>query len=94
CYGGSSRLYAPPGDCGESPLTFPPISNVKRVMLRRQQPPVRPAGGVLLVRIYCDSFLWNLRVILCRIVQVKREFFSFFASFFLFSKEKKKRNSL
>ena len=56
-------------------------------MLRRQQPPVRPAGGVLLVRIYCDSFLWNLRVILCRIVQVKRELFSFFASFFLFSKE-------
>jgi len=26
--------------------------------------------------------------------QVKRELFSFFASFFLFSKEKKKRNSL
>ncbi len=39
------------------------------------------------MRIYCDSFLWNLRVILCRIVQVKRELFSFFASFFLFSKE-------
>ena len=73
---------------------YAPISTVKRVMLRRQQPPVRPAGGGLLVRIYCDSFLWNLRVILCRIVQVKRELFSFFASFFLFSKEKKKRNSL
>ena len=35
-----------------------------------------------------------LRVVHCRVVQVKRELFSFFASFFLFSKEKKKRNSL
>ena len=41
-----------------------------------------------------ESFLCNLRVMHCRIVQVKRGFFSFFASFFLFSKEKKKRNSL
>ncbi|MFR4838096.1 hypothetical protein, partial [Ruminococcus callidus] len=35
-----------------------------------------------------------LRVMHCRTVQVKCELFSFFASFFLFSKEKKKRNSL
>ena len=73
---------------------YAPISTVKRVVLRRQQPPVRPAGGVLSMRIYCDSFLRNLRVMRCRIVQVECELFSFFASFFLFSKEKKKRNSL
>ena len=48
-------------------------------MLRRQQPPVRPAGGFLLA---C-----NLRVILDLVVQVQCELFSFFASFFLFSKE-------
>ena len=29
----------------------PPISTVKRVMLRRQQPPVRPSGGFLLMKI-------------------------------------------
>ena len=56
-------------------------------MLRRQQPPVRPAGEFLLMRICSDSFLCNLRVILDLVVQVKRELFSFFASFFLFSKE-------
>ena len=28
------------------------------------------------MRIYCDSFLCNLRVMRCRIVQVKRELFS------------------
>jgi len=55
-------------------------------VLRRRQPPVRPAGGVLL--------MCNLRVVRCHVVQVQRELFSFFASFFLFSKEKKKRNSL
>ena len=48
-------------------------------MLRRQQPPVCPAGGVLL--------MCNLRVVRCHVVQVQRELFSFFASFFLFSKE-------
>ncbi|WP_370745199.1 hypothetical protein [Ruminococcus callidus] len=36
----------------------------------------------------------NLRVIFDLVAQVKCELFSFFASFFLFSKEKKKRNSL
>nr|DAR24604.1 MAG TPA: hypothetical protein [Caudoviricetes sp.] len=41
-----------------------------------------------------NSFLCNFRVKLDLVVQVQREFFSFFASFFLFSKEKKKRNSL
>ena len=29
----------------------------------------------------------NLRVVRCHVVQVQRELFSFFASFFLFSKE-------
>ena len=56
-------------------------------MLRRQQPPVCPSGESLLMRICSDSFLCNLRVILDLVVQVKRELFSFFASFFLFSKE-------
>ena len=41
-----------------------------------------------------ENSLYNLRVIFDLVVQVEREFFSFFASFFLFSKEKKKRNSL
>ena len=56
-------------------------------MLRRQQPPVCPSGESLLMRICSDSFLCNLRVILDLVVHVKRELFSFFASFFLFSKE-------
>ncbi|WP_302513137.1 hypothetical protein, partial [uncultured Ruminococcus sp.] len=60
-----------------------------RVVLRRQQPPVRPAGGVLSMRIYCDSFLRNLRVMRCRIVQVECELFSFFASFFFSVKKKR-----
>ena len=34
-----------------------------------------------------EDSLCNLRVMRCRIVQVERELFSFFASFFLFSKE-------
>ena len=68
---------------------YAPISSVKRVVLRRQQPPVRPAGGFLLVRIYGDSFLYNLRVILesYSTDETRTLFFSFFASFFLFSKE-------
>ncbi|ERJ94900.1 hypothetical protein RUMCAL_01827, partial [Ruminococcus callidus ATCC 27760] len=41
-----------------------------------------------------EDSLCNLRVIFDLVVQVERELFSFFASFFLFSKEKKKRNSL
>ena len=41
-----------------------------------------------------ENLLYNLRVMHCRTVQVECELFSFFASFFLFSKEKKKRNSL
>ena len=36
---------------------------------------------------YSHSFLCNFRVMLDLVVQVKRELFSFFASFFLFSKE-------
>ena len=68
---------------------YAPIFSVKRVVLRRRQPPVCPAGGVLLIE-KCYIFGWCI----CRTVQEKRELFSFFASFFLFSKEKKKRNSL
>ena len=34
-----------------------------------------------------ESFLYNLRVVRCRVAQVECELFSFFASFFLFSKE-------
>ncbi|MFR8363995.1 MAG: hypothetical protein ACLVBQ_03680, partial [Ruminococcus callidus] len=44
--------------------------------------------------IFVGRKMLYLRVMHCRTVQVKCELFSFFASFFLFSKEKKKRNSL
>ena len=55
--------------CGESPLTFRPNFNCKKGNVTADKPPVRPAGGFLLVRIYGDSFLCNLRVIHYRIMQ-------------------------
>ncbi len=62
--------------CGESPLTLRPDFKSKKGNVTADKPPVCPAGGVLSMRIYCDSFLCNLRMMRCRIVQVKRELFS------------------
>ena len=76
-------------ESGGSPLTLRPNFKSKKGSVTADKPPVRPAGEFLLV----EKLLY-LRVMHCRTVQVKRELFSFFASFFLFSKEKKKRNSL
>ena len=73
-------------ESGKLPLTLRPNFKCKKGSVTADKPPVCPAGGFLL--------MCNLRVILDLVVQVKRELFSFFASFFLFSKEKKKRNSL
>ena len=55
--------------CGESPLTLRPDFKSKKGNVTADKPPVRPAGGFLLVRIYGDSFLCNLRVIHYRIMQ-------------------------
>ena len=58
----------------------------EKIFVRRVSPRI---ASRLLFLLMC-----NLRVMRCRVIQGKRELFSFFASFFLFSKEKKKRNSL
>ena len=55
--------------CGESPLTLRPDFKSKKGNVTADKPPVRPSGGFLLVRIYGDSFLCNLRVIHYRIMQ-------------------------
>ena len=73
-------------ESGKLPLTLRPNFKCKKGNVTADKPPVCPAGGFLL--------MCNLRVVHCRVVQVQCELFSFFASFFLFSKEKKKRNSL
>ena len=72
--------------CGESPLTLRPNFKCKKGNVTAAAAACSPRRGIFAA---C-----NLRVILDLVVQVKRELFSFFASFFLFSKEKKKRNSL
>ncbi|WP_303058690.1 hypothetical protein, partial [uncultured Ruminococcus sp.] len=53
------------------------------------KPPVCPAGGFLLVRIYGDSFLYNLRVILesCSTGGTRTLFF--FCFFFSFQQREK-----
>jgi len=58
----------------------------EKIFVRRVSPRI---ASRLLFLLMC-----NLWVVHCRVVQVQCELFSFFASFFLFSKEKKKRNSL
>ena len=68
------------------PLTLRPNFNCKKGSVTAAAAACSPRRGIFAA---CD-----LRVILDLVVQVKRELFSFFASFFLFSKEKKKRNSL
>ena len=56
-------------ESGGSPQTLRPNFNCKKGNVTADKPPVRPAGGFLLVRIYGDSFLCNLRVIHYRIMQ-------------------------
>ena len=48
----ASRLYAPPGDCGGSPLTLRPNFNCKKSSVTAGKPPVCPAGGFLLTKIH------------------------------------------
>ena len=73
-------------ESGESPLTLRPNFKCKKGSVTAAAAACLPRRGIFAT---C-----NLRVIFDLVVQVEREFFSFFASFFLFSKEKKKRNSL
>ena len=85
---------------GGSPLTLRPNFNCEKGNVTAAAAACMPRRGI-----FVDENLWeyiahvlnlscNLRVIFDLVVQGKRELFSFFASFFLFSKEKKKRNSL
>ena len=68
------------------PLTLRPNFNCEKGNVTAAAAACLPRRGIFAT---C-----NLRVIFDLVAQVKRELFSFFASFFLFSKEKKKRNSL
>ena len=73
-------------ESGVSPLTLRPNFNCKKGNVTAAAAACMPLRGIFAT---C-----NLRVIFDLVAQGKRELFSFFASFFLFSKEKKKRNSL
>jgi hypothetical protein len=75
---------------GESPLTLRPNFNCEKGSVTAAAAACSPRRGIFVG----ENLLYNLRVMHCRTVQVECELFSFFASFFLFSKEKKKRNSL
>ena len=72
---------------GGSPLTLRPNFKSEKGSVTADKPPVCPAGGVLLMRIYCDSFLCNLRVILESYSTSGMRTLFFFCFFFLFSKE-------
>jgi len=74
---------------GESPLTSRPNFKCEKGSVTADKPPVRPAGGFLLARIYGDSFLYNLRVILesCSTGGMRTLFF--FCFFFSFQQRKK-----
>ena len=76
--------------CGESPLTLRPNFKCEKGSVTAAAAACSPRRGIFVG----ENLLYNLRVMRCHVVQGKRELFSFFASFFLFSKEKKKRNSL
>ena len=73
-------------ESGESPPTLRPNFNCEKGSVTAAAAACLPRRGIFA--------MCNLRAILDLVVQVERELFSFFASFFLFSKEKKKRNSL
>ncbi|WP_455254195.1 hypothetical protein [Ruminococcus sp.] len=77
-------------ESGGSPLTLRPNFNCEKSSVTAAAAACSPRRGSFVG----ENLLCNLRVMHCRTVQGKRELFSFFASFFLFSKEKKKRNSL
>ncbi|WP_455522330.1 hypothetical protein [Ruminococcus sp.] len=77
-------------ESGESPLTLRPNFKSKKGSVTAAAAACMPRRGIFVG----ENLLYNLRVILDLVVQVECELFSFFASFFLFSKEKKKRNSL
>ena len=77
-------------ESGGSPLTLRPNFNCEMGSVTAAAAACMPRRGSFVG----GNLLCNPRVIFDLVVQVKREFFSFFASFFLFSKEKKKRNSL
>ena len=71
------------------PLTLRPNFNCKKSSVTAAAAACLPRRGSFVDRkCYIFGWYWNLTV------QVERELFSFFVSFFLFSKEKKKRNSL
>jgi len=74
---------------GGSPLTLRPNFKSEKGSVTAAAAACMPRRGI-----FDDRKMLYLRVMHCRTVQVKCELFSFFASFFLFSKEKKKRNSL
>ena len=77
-------------ESGGSPLTLRPNFNCEKGSVTAAAAACMPRRGIFVG----ENLLYNLRVMHCRTVQVECELFSFFASFFLFSKEKKKRNSL
>ena len=56
-------------ESGGSPLTLRPNFNCKKASVTAAAAACYPSGGFLLVRIYGDSFLCNLRVIHYRIMQ-------------------------
>ena len=98
----TSRLYAPPGDCGGSARR--PAEMATADLLKDSKPPLtlRPnfkseKGSVTAAAatysprrgIFDDRKMLYLRVMHCRTVQVKLELFSFFASFFFSAKKRR-----
>ena len=73
---------------GGSPLTLRPNFNCEKGSVTADKPPVCPAGGVLLMGIYCDSFLCNLRVVLEPYSTSEMRTLFFFCFFFFFSVKK------
>ncbi|WP_302351593.1 hypothetical protein [uncultured Ruminococcus sp.] len=74
---------------GGSPPTLRPNFKSKKSSVTADKPPVHPAGGFLLVRIYGDSFLYNLRVILESYSTSGTRTLFFFCFFFSFQQRKK-----
>ena len=67
------------------PLTLRPNFNCEKGSVTAAAAACMPRRGIFVG----ENLLCNLRVILDLVVQVQLELFSFFASFFLFSKEKR-----
>ncbi|WP_370772434.1 hypothetical protein [Ruminococcus callidus] len=76
-------------ESGGSPLTLRPNFNCEKGSVTADKPPVCPAGGVLLMGIYCDSFLCNLRVVLEPYSTSEMRTLFFFCFFFSFQQRKK-----